>query len=58
MDAKEYEKLNGSAKKQEDWMNAKWRPDGPAWGTVQDVAILQHSNWLTVWLFGAIIYIY
>jgi len=26
MDAKEYEKLSGSAKKQEDWMNAKWRP--------------------------------
>ena len=26
MDAKEYEKLNSSAKKQEDWMNAKWRP--------------------------------
>ena len=26
MDTKEYEKLSGSAKKQEDWMNAKWRP--------------------------------
>jgi len=26
MDAKEYEKLSGSAKKQEAWMNAKWRP--------------------------------
>ena len=26
MDAKEYGKLSDSAKKQEDWMNAKWRP--------------------------------
>lgn len=26
MDAKEYDKMSASAKKQEDWMNAKWRP--------------------------------
>ena len=26
MDAKEYNKMSDSAKKQEDWMNAKWRP--------------------------------
>jgi hypothetical protein len=26
MDSKEYDKLSASAKKQEDWMNAKWRP--------------------------------
>jgi hypothetical protein len=26
MDSKEYNKMSDSAKKQEDWMNAKWRP--------------------------------